>query len=193
MVLPKFSTSERDALTPELGMIIYNADEDRFQGFIKYGELYSVERSSAQCSLVGDGDLSFNYIKIEPDTDLRVTAFDLLSLGDLGLTNGLIEVVSGSPCGTWSQLAVSQGTPEYLGMLYYRYYLSSTIDLQSGGEYYIRTLSGNVYASFGCNYGNPQDAVCRLVNYSDLGPYCTDQTNSPYCNIIGEKWTNLHE
>ena len=43
LLLPRLTVSQRDALTPEVGMIIFNSDSGRFQGFAGYNSSIGLE------------------------------------------------------------------------------------------------------------------------------------------------------
>ena len=86
LLLPRMNTNQRDALTPDEGMLIYNTDVQRFQGFVGDSGIVEIAKSevSAATYFIGDDGVELDYVaqSVTPSKtgQLRTFEFNVSSL-----------------------------------------------------------------------------------------------------------------
>ena len=177
ILFPRMSQADRDAITPQEGMVIFNTDCRALEGFA-LGTFTSDTLAGQFAS-----DLGEEFLSITPPLDIQLESISLYLTVVCG--GSTIEVIDDTPCGSPSIIGTSSsgGSPGW-----FTYTFNPSISLDEGSTYYVREGSGCVNALLG-------DVDPRFDNllYDSSGPDCEAADGSNYAFRVNYKgWLKLH-
>lgn len=179
VLLPRLSSVERDLVSGVEGMLIFNTDVKKFQGFVGGEDIESVPPASGM-----EFNLSQRYIIFTPSYSAELNAIELYT--ESGGNSGSILISQVEPCGEPNILATSNIVNAGPGWNTYTFAVNPSIS--AGTTYYIFTDSGNVLANL-----SQSDQTGLSSGVFSGGSNCTPQANEFSVRIIlTGTWTDLH-
>ncbi len=190
VLLPRMNALEIGQINPIPGMVIYNTDDRKFQGFVE--ENIFVDHNVCNESSTNEVNLSNFSIKIDfasilPDSILM--AVDLFTLSSSYM--GILALYDTDPCYPSEPIAQTS----QVNTLYYdytRFRFNSPVKLIPNQSYWLVAHSGNIQVQYSCV------PAIGINTYSyvpppSAGPYCSLQNTTVRIRLVGlGEWVDLH-
>ena len=179
VLLPRLTAAERDLVTGVEGMLIFNTDAGKFQGFVGGQDIESVPPAAGM-----EFNLNQSYIVFTPSQSAELNAIELYS--ESGGNLGSLVLSQEDPCTEPNVLATSNAVNAGTGWNTYTF--ASNPPISAGTTYYIFTNTGTVLAN------NSQANQPELSSgTSSGGMNCMLQATELAVKIhLTGKWTDLH-
>jgi len=179
VLLPRLTSAERDLVSGVEGMLIFNSDTKKFEGFIGGGNIESVPPEAGM-----ERNLGQYYIVLTPSSSGQLTSIELYS--ETGGQLGDLVVSSITPCSEPSVVGISNAVNTVAGWNTYNFAASPTLTV--GNTYYISTNSGSVLANL-----SQSDLSGLSLGLRDGGNSCTGQAGELAMKIhLSGNWMDLN-
>lgn len=139
LILPRLSTAERDALTPEEGMVIYNTDLDKFQGYKYYFNQHTRGAANAAIGPQNPSSEQFPFVLLTAQEDGVVIEVTLWLPADHDNQTFAMEIMQGH-CGNTSLGVSDQHT--VVGGTYNTWTFTTPVPVSGGLDYSFRSQGG---------------------------------------------------
>lgn len=188
LLLPRITTQERDALTPSAGMMIYNTEDKKFQGYTELGGLdqsqesqnQSFDNSNTAQSFTAGGTSTLNQVDV------------YLSNSNYGNNDANVTITIREGSGTSGSVLFSQAMPTITGGLTWYSVAITGVNVVAGNQYTIHLTSTSYIDDifiWGRDNTNP---------YSGGASYYSNTENTTYDLCFRthienyDDWVNLH-
>ena len=179
VLLPRLTSAERDQVVGLEGMLIFNSDEGKFQGFVGGGDIESAPHSAGMQLSLGQ-----YYLVWTPTVSGELTSIELYS--ESGGNLGDLIISTSTPCTEPNSLATSSMVNSMTGWNVYTFAPNPT--LNAGNTYYIFVNTGTVTANL-----SQSDISGLGLGLWDGGSNCSGQAGELAIKIhLQGNWTDLH-
>lgn len=182
LLLPRLDETQRDALTPAEGMVVYNTDEKKFQGYI--GATSSIDQSQESQNQSFDNSNTAQSFTAGASGEL--TQVDVYLFGDD--SNVTITIRDGA--GTSGSILFTEAMPTITGSLTWYSVSISGVNLVAGNPYtiHLTSTSFDVFM-WGRDNTNPYNGGTSYYSNTAYSTY--DLCFRTYSSGSGS-WVDLH-
>ena len=165
LLLPRLTTAQRDALTPSSGMLVFNTDVNKYQGYYSSVSSSSLSESQHTYNSLGGSDNwqqfvagstgNLTTVKIHTQnamSGLTLNIYEGTGLGGTLLLSQTFTSVAGGVSGTWvseTSIPLSTSVAVVSGNSY-------TISISNGSTWHVN-FGGNLYAAGVSSFGSNDD------------------------------------
>ncbi len=186
ILLPRLTTSERNAVDASEGMIIYNTDDLKAQIFSPLFTSYGTTPTGT------GGCLESTFQPFTPTQNLVILSVEFHDF-DAG-NIGSVKIFTGDPCETESIVITSTNSITSVEG-WNKYSFPSPIQLQAGITYYFGSDSGEVCSDFSNLNDEPDDPLFgKIVDTLTLN--CLPLVDKNFAITVNYystlEWQNLH-
>ena len=184
--LPLMTTAQRDAIaSPSLGLMVYNTEINKFQGFSQEEVLETLETVIGSTDFSGNNSISLTSTPVifTPSSSGAISEIDIY-LKNTSPVSGTLKIRTGVACGDTPALVATSNSVTTSGAGWYNFTFSTPVDVTSGTTYYIGSDTGFI------NNSSSTSSISEIGAYD--AAFCTEYTSDFAIEItVQTEGTNL--